>query len=181
MHLGGACVAFAAYGLTLLWRTRMPWKPRRSYAWVAFVLIIITPLALAHKIRFDQYAPKIFVRAVAEEIVEIIPKDVRFASLDVTSVGDFEVIARYVITPHVNYVGFMILAYKPTIENVKKFIARTQPEFAWIHVPTKALEAATGLTLPARHSYLVKNEPAGWKIVKSWPFPGYDDPNNAPK
>jgi hypothetical protein len=181
MHLGGACVIFGAYGLAQLWRSRVTLKPRRSYAVVVFLLILIAPLALAHKIRFDQYAPKIFVRAVAEEIVETIPKNARFASFDVTSVGDFEVMARYVITPHVDYVGFVIAASQPTVENIRKFIDTRQPEYAWIHVPTEPLRTVTGLTLPPRHSYLIKNENSEWKVIKSWPFPGYDDPNTAPK
>jgi hypothetical protein len=181
MHLGGACVAFAAYGLTALWRDRVALRLRRSYAWVVFALIIVAPLALAHKIRFDQYAPKIFVRAVAEDIVREIPKGVKFASFDVTGVGDFEVIARYVITPHTNYVGFFILAYQPTSTNLRKFIAQKQPEFAWVHVPTAALDQALGIKLPRENSHLIQRIGQKWKIVKSWPFPGYEDPNNAPK
>ena len=181
MHLGGACVIFGAFGLATLWRERVKLKPRRGYAIVIFALIIVTPLALAHKIRFDLYAPKIFVRAVAEEIVETIPKGVRFVSFDPTSVGDFEVIARYVISPHVNYVGYMIAASSPTEENLRNFVAAQRPEYAWIHVPTDPLRTVTGLELLPQHSYLLRLEGPNWKIMKSWPFPGYDDPNTAPK
>ncbi len=181
MQLGGACVIFAAYASATLWRNRVSLKPRRSYALIIFALIIVAPLALAHKIRFDQYAPKIFVRSVAEEIVETIPKGVRFASFDVTSVGDFEVIARYVIKPHVDYVGFMIAASLPTTENIREFVTVHQPQYAWINVPTESLQTVTGLTLPPKHSYLLKLENARWEIIKSWPFPGYDDPTTAPK
>jgi len=181
MHLGGACVIFGAFGLATLWRERVKLRPRRSYAVVIFALIIIVPIALAHKIRFDLYAPKIFVRAVAEEIVDTIPEGVRFASFDPTSVGDFEVIARYIISPHVDYVGYMIAASRPTEENIRKFVAAHQPEYAWIHVPTAPLRTVTGLTLAAEHSYLLRREGSEWKSIKSWPFPGYSDPNTAPQ
>ena len=62
MHLGGACVAFGAYGLAVLWRERIALKLRRNYAWILFVLIIVAPMTLAYKIRFDQHPVKIFVR-----------------------------------------------------------------------------------------------------------------------
>lgn len=181
MHLGGACVAFGAYGIGLLWRARVAPRMRRSYAWVAFLLIAVTPFAASHKIRFDLYAPKIFVRAVSEDIAATIPKGVSFASFDNTGNGEFEVIARYVMTPHVEYVGFLIAASRPTEKVVRAFIAKKQPDFVWIHVPTDAIRTVMALSLPPRNSYLVQRTGARWTILKSWPFPGYDNPNTVPK
>lgn len=181
MHLGGACVAFGAYGVALIWRRWLAHRVRPRYAWILILLIIVTPFALAYKIRFDQYAPKIFVRAVADEIVETIPKDKRFIAFDNVGIGDLEVIVRYVVKPHVKSYKFVISSYRPTVESLGELISDQQPDYAWVHVPTKTLELVTGLMLPPRHSYLIQRDARRWRIVKSWPFPGYADPSTAPK
>jgi len=181
MHIGGACTAFGAYGIGLLWRGRVAPRMRRNYAWLVFVLIAITPFAISYKIRFDIHAPKTFVRTISEDIVTVIPKGARFASLDVTGNGEFEVIARYVISPHVDYVGSMIAASRPTEAKIRAFIAEHRPAYLWIHVPTKALEDALATTFVPRQSHLVRRNGATWTVVKSWPFPGYEDPNKVPK
>jgi hypothetical protein len=181
MHLGGACVAFGAYGIGLLWRARVVPRMRRNYAWVAFLLIVITPFAVSYKIRFDLHAPKIFVRMVSEDIAATIPRGVTFASFDNTGNGEFEVIARYVMTPHVEYVGFLIAASRPTEKKIRTFLTEKGPDYAWIHVPTKPLEQALNISLAPQKSHLVKRTGTNWTIVKSWPFPGYDNPNTVPK
>lgn len=181
MHLGGACIVFGAYGIGLLWRDWVASRLRRSYAWIAFLLVIVTPFAVSYKIRFDLHAPKVFVRAVTEEIATTIPKGVRFASFDNTGNGEFEVIARYVMTPHVDYVGFLIAGYRPTDKRIRQFFDEKHPEYIWIHVPTDAIEKAMALSLEPRRSYLVKRLGNTWTVLKSWPFPGYTDPNTVPK
>jgi hypothetical protein len=181
MHLGGASVAFGAYGIALLWQDWVAPRMRRNYAWAVFALLVITPFAISHKIRFDLHAPKVFVRTVSENIVATIPTGVRFATFDATGGGEFEVIARYVITPHVHYVGFLIAAYQPDEKRIREFLAEKRPEYVWIHVPTEAIERAMSLKLAPRKSYLIKREITSWIILKSWPFPGYDDPNTVPK
>lgn len=181
MHLGGACVAFGAYGLAVLWREWVADKLRRNYAWVLFALIIVAPVTLAYKIRFDQHTPKIFVRAVAEDIVREIPKGARFFAFDVTGIGEYEVIVRYVVKQHAQYSGFFIQRYNPTAENLKLYIERAQPEYAWVHVPTDVLDEVLGIKLPRQQSHLIQRIDNVWTLKKSWPFPGYTDPNTAPK
>ena len=181
MHLGGACVAFGAYAVARLWRFRVAPRMRRNHAWVVFALLIVVPFAISHKIRFDLHAPKVFVRTVAEEVVATLPKGVRYATFDATGNGEFEVIARYVISPHVDYVGFLVAAHRPDEKLVREFLVRERPQYVWVHVPTEAIEGAMSLKLAPRHSYLVERQDTGWAAVKSWPFPGYADPNAVPK
>lgn len=181
MHLGGACVTFGAYGVALLWRTWITPRLRRNISWIVFALIVIGPFALAHKIRFDQHPVKIYVRQVVEDLVAGIPEDTRLGVLDPTGNGEFAVIARYVATRHTDYVGHLIAAHRPTAGRILEFIDHKEPEMIWVHVPTESAERALAVRMIQGSSYLLKHTAGKWVIVKSWPYPGYADPNTVPK
>ena len=70
MHLGGACVAFGLYAAALLWRKFGAPRFRRDLSWLVITLLLLTPLALSHKIRFDLHPPTVFVRDVSEQVVD---------------------------------------------------------------------------------------------------------------
>jgi hypothetical protein len=180
MHLGGACVAFATYGLAMAWRRFVMPRFRINLSWLLIALLPVAPFAMAYKIRFDLHPPTVFVRAVSEEVIELVPEGVRFAVLDVTGNGEFEVIARYVASPHVRYVGFVTAAYGPSVARLRRFATDVKPEYMWIHVPTRVVEEAFGVVLKPRHAHLVRMTGMSAAVVKSWPFPGYDDPNTVP-
>ena len=148
--------------------------------WLAILLLLAAPFALAYKIRFDLHPPTVFVRTVTEQVTEIVPKNTRFVVLDVTGNGEFEVIARYVLTPHVSYEGFFIARYHPTVDNLRKFGTDMKPEFMWIHVPTKEVEEAFDVELKPQHAHLVKMDGLKASVIRSWPYPGYENPNTVP-
>jgi hypothetical protein len=47
----------------------------------------------------------------------------------------------------------------------------------WVHVPEAAIEAAVGVLLVPKTSHLLVRAGEAWQLVKSWPWPGYDDPH----
>ena len=177
MHLGGACVVFATVCTALIWRRFFAIRQRMNLAWLAIALILCAPLALAYKIRFDLHPPKIYVRTVMEKVVELVPRGSPFIVFDVTGNGEFEVIARYVASPHVDYRGFFTAGYVPTVQNLQKYVRVKQPEYIWIHVPTAEVQDALNVGLKPHHSHLVKMRGLQATILRAWPFPGYKDPN----
>lgn len=177
MHLGGACMVFSVAGCAILWRRFIAPLPNYNLVWVPIALILSAPFALAHKIRFDLHPPKIFVRTVMEEVVEIVPRGSPFAVLDVTGNGEFEVIARYVVSPHLDYRGFFAARYIPSAENLENFVRAKKPAYIWIHVPTAKVQEALRVKLKPHHSHLIQMEGSQATVLRAWPFPGYDDPN----
>ena len=180
MHLGGACVVFGAYGLALLWRRWITTRLRRDLSWIAILLILVIPFAAAHKIRFDVRPAKTYVRTVAEEFADILPAGARVAIFDLTGNGSFGVIARYAASRRATIVGEMTAAAQPTVPHIERFIRHTNPDFIWIHVPTDAARKVFGAEMPDYSSYLVERRDGTWAVVRSWPYPGYRDPNALP-
>ncbi len=177
MHLGGACVAFGLYAAALLWRKFGAPRFRQNLSWLVITLLLLAPLALSHKIRFDLHPPTVFVRDVSEQVVDSLPQNSRIVVLDVTGNGEFEVIARYVMSAKLSYEGYFTAGSRPTIANLRKFASDTAPEYMWIHVPTREVEQAFGVKLKLRHAHLVKMDGSQATVVRSWPYPGYDNPN----
>ena len=176
MHLGGASVAFGAFGIALLWRRWITNRMRRNLGWIAILLALAGPFASAGKIRFDLRPAKLYVRATAEEIASLLPQDARTVLLDLGGNGDFGVIARYSISRTAGFAGEMTAASQPTEENIRRYIAATDPSHIWIHFVTPEARRALGLPLAAGASHLVRKTTDGWSVVKSWPYPGYENP-----
>ena len=63
----GACVAFGLYAAALLWRKFGAPRFRRGSVMLVITLLLLAPLALSHKIRFDLHPPTVFVRDVSEQ------------------------------------------------------------------------------------------------------------------
>jgi hypothetical protein len=169
-HLGGICVVFAAYGIALLWR----WPMARAASWAAIALVVIAPLALAKTIRFDDRAPKRYVRAVAADIDRMLgPKD-RIVLIDPISAGELVVIMHYALHGRPRVVGHVTTAAGGTIP------IPPETTHVWVHVPTPAVEAALDATLPSGASYLLARTGGRWVIAKSWPYSGYRLPTDVP-
>ena len=171
-HLGPLGVAFAVYGLALLWRRSEP-RGGRVFGTLAIGLAIATPVALATKLRFDSSAPKLYVRAVAEEMAGTLGREERVAVIDASGDGTYAMMARYVLGRRVR-----MLAGDPQMPEslVRGFLSDPDVNAAWIHVPTPAIDAALGVTLAPHASHLVRREHGRWIEIKSWPYPGYASP-----
>ena len=180
MHLGGIALAFAALGGALLWRR---WG--RGGTWlrplgvVATMLVVAWPVAGATKLRFDIRAPKLYIRAVASDIASMLkPTDI-VAVIDASGFGTYPMMMRYELLRRPAQLVIFETAMTVTEAEVRQFLDSTRPVYAWIHVPTPAIEAALGVKMAPRASYLLSSDAAGWREVKSWPYPGYDLPVDA--
>jgi hypothetical protein len=169
-HLGGICVVFAAYAVALLWR----WPMARAASWAAIALVAIAPLALAKTIRFDDRAPKRYVRAVGAEIDRMLRPSDRIVLIDSTSAGELVVIMHYALHGRPRVIGDVTTAAGGTIP------IPPGTTHVWVHVPTPAVEAALDAKLPSGASYLLARMGGRWAIEKSWSYPGYRLPTDVP-
>ena len=172
LHVGGVAVAFGAYGLGLLWRRHAASRVRVRLGGVAVALMIALPLALSHKIRFDNDPTKNYVRAVGIEIARLVKPDARMVTIDVTSDGQYLVILRYAVYPSARIVKKFTAHGNPTAEKMRSIIAKSKATYVWIHAPTAEVAKTFGLRLAARNSHLLSRGDGRWRVVKSWPHPG---------
>jgi hypothetical protein len=180
MHLGGLAVAFGAYGLALLWRFRPANWARIPFAGIAVVLILILPAALSGKLRFDDRPPKHYVRAVGDEMSHILKPDMRLAIIDPSQDGFYGVLLRYALNRSVEIVAWVSAYTKADRHKIRTYLDETSATHAWVHVATPDVEAVLGASLSAGSSHLLRRDPSGWKIMRSWPYPGYAHPNDLP-
>ncbi|MEX2454148.1 MAG: hypothetical protein WD470_05565 [Rhodospirillaceae bacterium] len=179
-HLGGACVVFGAYGLTLAWRKWVAPRMRRNFGWLAIALMLAVPLATASKIRFDARPQKLYAREVAEDFTATLPESARLAIFDLTGNGQIGIIVRYIASLRVVVVGELTAASDPTVANITRFLEAADADYIWIHVPTDAARTALGADLPPRASHLLRREGNGWRVLRTWAYPGYEDPDALP-
>jgi hypothetical protein len=180
MHVGGVMLALAALGGGVLWRR---WSgrrlPLRTLGGIAIALMVAWPVVGSSKLRFDIRAPKQYVRAVAAEIRTMLKPGDLLADIDASGYGTYVRIMRYELLDRPAKVEFFERSPDMETRELSGFLATTRPSYAWVHVPTAAIEAAFGLKLPPRASTLLRREDGGWRVVKSWPYPGYDLPDDA--
>jgi hypothetical protein len=179
-QLGGIAVAFAAYGVALLWRRHLTLRLRRNLNWVPIALILAVPVALSYKVRFDVRPQKQYVRSVGAELARILPPDARVAILDPTDNGFYETMIRYELHRGAK-IAVRVSAYtNVTTDSLSRTLNSRRASHVWVHVPTPLVEVALEQPLAKGSSYLLSRDGAAWKIDKSWPYPGYDDPSALP-
>ena len=174
MHGGMLAVAFAAYGLGLLWK-RYPaarLKPR-ALAWIPVALALAAPLVFAQKLRFDLEPYKPHYRAVALDLA--VPAGVPLYMLDPRGNGESAVITRYLLDrPSVDWLAAF---HNTSLEGVTKFVSEFEPTAVIVvHSATKEVRQVLGLELPDGASYLVDRDRGRWRVVRSWPYPGGGGP-----
>lgn len=175
MHLGALAMATAAYGFATLWRQKQ-WKLPPQAGWAVIALMVIIPIAASGKLRFDRHPAKLYVRAVGDELRDLLPKGARLNMLDPVNDGTYMMIVRYAINQHANGSTFIVGAQTAKSSDIAGALVRHRNSHAWVHESNEAVEGALNLALPAGASHLVRKEDRGWKLVKSWPYPGYARP-----
>lgn len=173
MHLGMVCVAFAAYGLAHLWKTR--WIGRfdiRRLAWIPMVAVIAAPFIFASKLRFDREPPVPFFRSVAADLRGLVPKGASVVVVDPTGNGESQMIAHYEGYGRYTASRFVSAFTDPTTKNIAATIDRSpNSAFALVLSVTPAVRQVLGPQLAADTAYLLHRE-AGtgtWAVIHAWP------------
>ena len=178
MHLGFLAAATASYGGALVWRRHGARLPAFRAAWLATVLVLAAPVVLVNKVRFDLHPPKQYVRTVGAELARIMPPDARLAVCDPGDVGFYAKLVRYLLHPDVAMVfEHHIFANR---RNLPGKFADSRSSHAWVHTQSDEVRALLGAEMPSGASYLLEKTYDGWRVVTSWPYPGYDLPTDIP-
>jgi len=177
MHLGALALALAALGLAMLWRR---WGRNdavlRPLGFVAIALAVAWPVAGSSKLRFDIRTPKLYVRAVAQDMGTMLKVGDTLGVIDASGYGTYAMIVRYELLGRPANVTIFERPISVKEDEVRHFLESFKPSYAWVHVPTPAIESALGVHLAAGASHLLAREGANWREMKSWPYPGYTLP-----
>ncbi len=172
-HLGLVGVVFAWYGLACLWR-RWP-LPARYQGWLArlaIVLVLAAPIALAHKVRFDQEPDKPHYRAVADVLGPLLPRGVSMIVLDPLGTGESAKITEFQLGKKVGQV-LKVSAFDDTrVEILRGFLADRKFGAILVHSVTPAVNEALGSTFAEEASYLLLSDGrGGWRLAATWQKP----------
>jgi hypothetical protein len=171
-HLGTTGVIFAAYGLALLWRRKVTPRRRPRLGWLAVTLILLLPVAMAHKLRFDTEKRYGYVRGVAAEVNRLLSKSDRLLAVDAKDDGQYLVIVRYAMHGSAKLVAEFTAYTKDPAARTKALLSGAEPpSHVWMHEPAPGIASLLGVQLAPGSSYLLAGRDGGWRVVKSWPHP----------
>ena len=177
-HLGTFC---AAYGLSILWQTHLAERSKyvmKHLAKMAVVVLILLPIAFAPKLRFDIHSPKQFAKQVGIEIATILPKGARVIVIDPLSSGFYSRLMKYQLYRAATVTQEISAFSEKTVEGIRKIIDSSNNTHAWVHTQSKEVLEVLELDLPEHSAHLLEKKRAGWRLIKTWPYPGYDNPND---
>lgn len=179
-HLGLLGLVCTGYGGALSWRHFGSRVPPALVGRALIVLVLILPVVLVPKLRFDLRAPKIYVRAVGIEIAAMLPVGSRLAVIDPLDTGFYAKMMAYAVQGVAEMVGRTTVHHKRTPDLMTRFLANAEPTHVWVHTQVPAVRLALGHDLALRHSHLLAKGDNGWTLLKSWPYPGYERPQDIP-
>ena len=173
MHGGMLAVAFAAYGLGLVWKKYLAGKlkPRRV-AWIPVALALAAPFVFAHKLRFDLAPQMPHYRAVALDLD--VPRATPLYVLDPKGTGAAGVITRYLLDRPL--VPWYAAFHDTSLPGMTQFVSAMEPgALIIVHSVTGVVRQVLGLDLAPGASYLVDGDRGRWRVIQTWPYPGEAD------
>jgi len=179
-HLGAACSAF---GLAIFWRYKLAERMNDQIPKIGFGLItilLILPLVFAPKLRFDLRAPKQFVKLVGSEIASILPKGARVFVLDPQSAGFYTKLMRYQLYGVATLTGDITVFSDKTPNIIRERLVNSKTTHVWVHTQTDVILEVLGIYLSPQNTHLLAKQGKGWRLLKSWPYPGYNQPQDIP-
>ena len=170
MHLGALGVAFAAYGLGMLWKDRVPGRfKEKRLAWLPVALILIAPLVFTHKLRFDRQPPVPHFRAVGADVAGLLKPEHRLIVVDPGGSGASGVVTRYEMFGSIAFKSYLSLYHKAKAANFRSIFFEGRYTHILVHSVTPPLTEATGMTFENGVSYLLAADgKGGWKTVRTW-------------
>jgi hypothetical protein len=136
----------------------------------AVVLVVILPLAFAHKIRFDLEPPKPHFTNVAKDMRTLIPKKGLVFVLDPMGTGESNKITYY----YLNQLGTGYIAAftNPTIANIQSRLDSLENKtYVVVHSLITGLPEIFGASLSFDKSYLFQKHHNSWLLVSDWKKP----------
>jgi hypothetical protein len=172
-HLGGVALVFAVCGLAHLWRRyiKRPAPALRS-TWAAGVLIalvVVMPLVMAKKLRFDKHPRYDYARAIAKGISQKLTAKDRLLLIDLADDGQYQMIMRYSLYGAATIAGEINAWTQIKPAQLRKRTDQGDLTHLWMYEALPPLPAVTDLSLSLKTSYLLKRQEKSWKIIGQWP------------
>jgi hypothetical protein len=170
MHLGPIGVAFAAYGLAVLWsRHAAPRLDARRLAWLPVALMVLAPLVFANKLRFDRHPPVPHFRAVGQAVAAMVGPGDRLFVVDPKGSGESGVITRFELGDPSVFKGFLSIYHHAAAARYREIFGNGGYSHVLVHSTTPDLLGVVGVALPEGASHLLSPDgKGGWTVVKSW-------------
>jgi hypothetical protein len=175
-QLGGMALVFGAALAGLLWRRVSPRIGHRAWIRPVFVaVVLLAQPAFGSKIRFDLNPVTRYVRSVGADMAAVLPPAARLIVIDPADNGKRALLLRYELAGRAR-VERLQDAVSDEPMALRRALGSAVGAYLWVHVPTPVLSEALDATLSPLSSYLVESTTSGWRVVRSWPYPGYTDP-----
>lgn len=173
-QLGGAALIFGAAALGALYRRYSTAVSLPRFARTGVIAVaLIMPVFLAVKIRFDLNPVTRYVRSVGTEIAQLLPAGSTLLVVDPGGNGKRAMLIRYEV-PTARVERTEEFASAAAVQGAIAALGREA--FLWVHESKPAIIQALGIDLAPLSSSLVGRSGDGWRIIRSWPYPGYTDP-----
>jgi hypothetical protein len=162
---------FSAAGLVWLWHRRHSFdRYPRWLAPVSIALVLILPIALVTKLRFDFEPPKPHYIAVAKSLVPQAANLGRVYVADPKGTGEGAVITRYYLNHPVT--AWLSAFQGPTPQVIAAYLDGIKPgDCVLVHSIWNGMDEIFGQALDERTSYLFRREPGEWLLVRVWAKP----------
>jgi len=150
-----------------LWREWSIPFPRWVAA-TAVIAVVVTPVALIKKFRFDRDPPLPYIEAMAAAVNRELPDNAKLLIVVLKDDGLQATVMRMrtwrtTRTYHI----FDNDTFDPAVE-----ILPDRPNYAWIYCTTGRLNGRFELDLPTTGASLAHYQPGeGWRTVHTWPYP----------
>jgi hypothetical protein len=175
MHLFGLAALPVAWIIGSWASDRFAAGGRMIAAILATALVIAIPFGLASKIRFDSHPVKDFVRDITAELRGTLPAGTRLMVIDPLMTVFYGLVINYDLT-NTAEVGGYIHIRNPQVKFMTLYEERFRPTHIIVHTSTEEVDRYTGLELDRQAAHLLTRDGDEWRIVKSWPYPGYTSP-----
>ena len=137
---------------------------------LAIVIVVLLPLAFAHKIRFDLEPPKPHFISTAKDMRALIPKKGLVFVLDPMGTGESNKITYY----YLNQLGtgYISAFTQPTITKIQSRLNSLENKtYVVVHSLIIGLSEIFGASLSSDKSYLFQKQQESWLLVSDWQKP----------
>lgn len=171
-QLGGLAIIVVAMtgGHFLVWLSGHIQLQRA--AWLPVIIVLVAPLAMAHKLRFDKLPAYSHYRDVGRTLTEHLPSGSKLFVIDPVGTGESAIIARFELSELEVNVTYNAVFHDMSVKGISNFLASGQDHPLLVHSVTDSLNQAIGMSLEPRKSYLIKPDASGNKMIAiDWPWP----------
>jgi len=177
-HLGGVCLVFAACVIAHAWRHCNRCRVPKQLAAFAIVLVMIAPLAMAKKFRFDLEPRIIYAREITKNIRPLLSAKDRLLLAELDSDGRYLMIMRYGLHGSATIVSEMTAGHRPYAKTLSTRLAQLKASHIWIYDVPSQLSNIIVVPSGTNKSYLLVRQKDRWIVKGSWPHPSQPENKN---